>query len=54
MTYQIVEQSGYEDERVVAECPTLPMAQQTLRELYTPDEEDELHVQILKNGTTKY
>lgn len=48
MTYVIVEQCGYTDERIVSEYPTFRKAYREMNNLYDVDEEGCSHVEIMK------
>jgi hypothetical protein len=52
--WQVVEQVGYGSEHVVSEWPTYAQALHDMCEQYTERERDELHVDILRNGSTEY
>lgn len=53
-TYQVVEHCGYEGEKVVSEWETFSDACRAVREQYSSEEEDELHVAILRDGSSEY
>lgn len=54
MTYQVVEQSGYADERLIAEFDTSYEAESFCKAQYEAHEWDELNVRILKDWSAEY
>lgn len=52
--WTVVENCGYERERVVYECDNYDDAETAYHEQYTESEAAELHVAILKNGSTEW
>lgn len=53
--WQVVEQAGYENEKVVFECDNYDDACTAYGELYTDDQErEELYVAITKNGSCEW
>lgn len=52
--WTVVENCGYERERVVHTSSNFNDADTAYHELYTESEAEELHVEILKNGSTEW
>jgi hypothetical protein len=52
--WQVVEQCGFVNERIVSEWGTFDDAYCAVKEQYTSSEEDELHVSILRDGSSEY
>jgi hypothetical protein len=52
--WSVVEQCGYAGERKVSTWDTYDDAYCAVKEQYTPEEEDELHVSILRDGSSEY
>lgn len=52
--WSVVEQCGYTGEREVSTWDTYDDAYCAVKEQYTPEEEDELHVSILRDGSSEY
>lgn len=47
-SWAVVEQAGYANERVIAEWDNYDDAWCAMQELYTPEEREELHVDIMR------
>lgn len=52
--WSVVEQCGYTDEHEVFDDTTFNACQEFVAYQYTAFEVEEMHVAILKNGTTEY
>jgi len=52
--WQVVVHAGLDSERVVSTNATYDDAYCATRESYTPEEHDELGIDIMKNGSTEY
>lgn len=52
--YEIVQMAGYVGETVAGEAPTWSQAVKLMDELYTPDEQDDLHVAIRLEGSYEF
>lgn len=52
--WQLVQRAGWLNERVVGTYATYDDAYCALHEQYTPEEQDELDIDIMKNGSCEY
>ena len=47
-SWAVFEQAGYNNERLISTWPTYDDAWCAMQELYTPEEREELHVDIMR------